>query len=35
VSEKKKRIEQILSWEESTPAKPNPCAAWSDPRGEA
>jgi hypothetical protein len=29
------RIEQILSRKESTSGKPIPCAAWSDPRGEA
>ena len=30
-----RRIKQILSREESTPGKPIPYAAWSDPRGEA
>ena len=32
---KHRRVEQVLSREESTPGKPIPCAAWGDPRGEA
>ena len=33
--ERHREIEQVLPREESTPGKPNPCAAWGDSRGEA
>jgi hypothetical protein len=28
-------MDQVLPREELDPGKPNPCAAWGDPRGEA
>ena len=33
--EQLQNIEQVLPREESNPGRPNPCAAWSNPRSEA